>query len=225
MTDTRNQNPIAIIDYGGGNVGSVGNAFDHLGAHTVITADHDTIRRAPAVVLPGVGATADVMGGLVARGLVPVVQEVITRGTTPFLGICVGLQVLAERSEEGDAHDCLGVAPGTVRRLPTGIIVPHMGWNAVNQTRPHPLWDGIPDATPFYFVHSYYADVPDPRWILGETAYGVAFPSVLGRGSVMATQFHAEKSGAIGLRLLSNFARIAAGELVLDEALAAAPAR
>src|SRR5436305_13756219 len=122
--------PIAIIDYGGGNVANVHNAFVHEDTHAVITDDHETIRRAPGVVLPGVGATADVMGGLETRGLVPIIHEVIARGTTPFLGICVGLQVLLDRSEEGETHDCLGTVPGAVRRLPQGIIVPHRGWNA-----------------------------------------------------------------------------------------------
>lgn len=224
MTTATNA-PIAIIDYGGGNVANARNAFEHEGAQVEITADHAAILRAPGVVLPGVGATADVMSGLEARGLIPVIRDVIARGTPPFLGICVGLQVLAERSEEGDAHDCIGIVPGSVRRLPTGIIVPHMGWNAVAQTHPHPLWDGIADATPFYFVHSYYADVTDPRWVLGETAYGVVFPSVLARGSVMATQFHPEKSGAAGLRLLRNFTRIVAGEFALDAATPAVAVR
>ncbi|HEY8293120.1 MAG TPA: imidazole glycerol phosphate synthase subunit HisH, partial [Thermomicrobiales bacterium] len=113
--------PIAILDYGGGNVANARNAFEHEGAPVVITADHDVIRRAPGVVFPGVGATADVMGGLETRGLVPIIHEVIDRGTTPFLGICVGLQVLLDRSEEGDTHPCLGVVPGAVRRLPHGI--------------------------------------------------------------------------------------------------------
>ena len=207
--------PIAIIDYGGGNVANAHNAFVHEGADAVITADHDAIRRAPGVVLPGVGATADVMGGLVTRGLVPVIHEIIDRGTTPFLGICVGLQVLLSRSEEGETHDCLAVAPGAVRRLPAGIIVPHMGWNAVRQTQRHPLWDGIADMTPFYFVHSYYAALDDPLWTAGETAYGVVFPSVLARGAVMGTQFHPEKSGAAGLRLLRNFVSIVTGARVV----------
>jgi len=203
--------PIAILDYGGGNVANARNAFEHEGANVVITADHDTIRRAPGVVLPGVGATADVMGGLEARGLVPIIHEVITRGTTPFLGICVGLQVLLDRSEEGEAHPCLGIVPGAVRRLPQGIIVPHMGWNAVHQTRAHPLWDGIADLTPFYHLHSFFCDVADPTWTVGETAYGVNFASALARGNVMGTQFHPEKSGAAGLRLLRNFVGIVAG--------------
>lgn len=205
--------PIAIIDYGGGNVANARNALEHEGAHVVITADYEVIRRAPGVVFPGVGATADVMSGLEARGLVPIIHEVIDRGTTPFLGICVGEQVLLDRSEENEVHPCLGVVPGVVRRLPEGIIVPHMGWNAVRQNAAHPLWDGIPDETPFYFVHSYRAALEDDEWLLGETTYGVPFPSVLARGMVMGTQFHPEKSGAAGLRLLRNFTRIVSGEL------------
>jgi glutamine amidotransferase len=203
--------PIAIIDYGGGNVANARNALEHEGAHVLITADHDVIRRAPGVVLPGVGATADVMGGVEARGLVPVIHEVIDRGTTPFLGICVGMQILLDRSEEHETHPCLGVVPGAVRRLPTGIIVPHMGWNAVRQTQGHPLWDGIADSTPFYFVHSYVCDLDDPAWMAGETAYGTTFASAIARGAVMGTQFHPEKSGAAGLRLLRNFAALATG--------------
>ncbi|MHB8648393.1 MAG: imidazole glycerol phosphate synthase subunit HisH [Thermomicrobiales bacterium] len=203
--------PIAILDYGGGNVANARNAFEHEGAHVVITADHDVIRRAPGVVLPGVGATADVMGGLEERGLVSIIHEVIDRGTTPFLGICVGLQVLLDRSEEGETHPCLGVATGAVRRLPRGIVVPHMGWNAVRQTQRHPLWDGIADLTPFYFVHSFYCDIADSTWTAGETAYGVNFASALARGNVMGTQFHPEKSGAAGLRLLRNFVGIVEG--------------
>ncbi len=203
--------PIAILDYGGGNVANALNALEHEGAHAVITADHDIVRRAPGVVLPGVGATADVMGGLEARGLVPVIHEIIARGTTPFLGICVGMQILLDRSEEGDAHDCLGIVPGAVRRLPEGIVVPHMGWNTVRQTQHHPLWDGIADGTHFYFVHSYYCAITDSGWTAGETAYGVAFPSAIARGAVMGTQFHPEKSGAAGLRLLRNFVAIATG--------------
>ncbi len=203
--------PIAILDYGGGNVANARNAFEHEGAHVIITADHETIRRAPGVVLPGVGATADVMGGLEARGLVPIIHEVIDRGTTPFLGICVGLQVLLDHSEEGETHTCLGITPGAVRRLPQGIIVPHMGWNAVRQTQSHPLWDGIADLTPFYFVHSFFCDIGDPIWMAGETAYGVNFASVLARGNVMGTQFHPEKSGMAGLRLLRNFVGIVEG--------------
>ncbi len=203
--------PIAILDYGGGNVANARNAFEHEGAHVIITADHETIRRAPGVVLPGVGATADVMGGLEARGLVPIIHEVIDRGTTPFLGICVGLQVLLDHSEEGETHTCLGITPGAVRRLPQGIIVPHMGWNAVRHTQSHPLWDGIADLTPFYFVHSFFCDIADPTWMAGETAYGVNFASVLAHGNVMGTQFHPEKSGIAGLRLLRNFVSIVEG--------------
>jgi imidazole glycerol-phosphate synthase subunit HisH len=210
--------PIAIIDYGGGNVANALNAFVHEGVNAVITADHDSIRRAPGVVLPGVGATADVMGGLESRGLVPVIHEVIDRGTTPFLGICVGLQVLLDRSEEGETHPCLGIVPGAVRRLPEGIIVPHMGWNAVRQIQQHPLWEGIADLTPFYHLHSYFCAIEDPTWMAGETAYGVHFASALARGMVMGTQFHPEKSGAAGLRLLRNFVGI------VDGASAALPA-
>ena len=202
---------IAIIDYGAGNLHSVAKAFDKIGYPGSVTADPAVIAAADAVVLPGVGAARDTVDGLAARGLTQAVHDAIDAGK-PFFGVCIGLQVLFDRSEEEDA-ECLGILPGTVRRLPPGPKVPHMGWNQVRTTGPHPLFEGIPDGSNFYFVHSYYA-APAPAsngraeaCVIAATDYdvGCSFASVLGRDRLVATQFHPEKSGANGLRLYRNF--------------------
>ncbi len=202
---------IAVIDYGAGNVGSVTNALSHLGVRHVITDDPATILAADGVVFPGVGATADAMAQLRARGLVEVIHRATASGK-PFFGICVGQQVLFDTSHEGDPHPCLGVLAGDVRRFPdrADLHVPHMGWNSVRLRRPHPLFAGVPDETPFYFVHSYHIAPADDAIILGETDYGVTFPAAVARGAVMATQFHPEKSGRWGLHIYRNFAEIVA---------------
>ena len=203
---------IAIIDYGAGNLHSVAKAFDKIGYPGRVTADAAVIAAADAVVLPGVGAAQDTVDGLAARGLTQVVRDAVASGK-PFFGVCIGLQVLFDRSEEEDA-ECLGILPGTVRRLPPGPKVPHMGWNQVRATGPHPLLEGIPDGSNFYFVHSYYADPAafgsngraEAR-VIASTDYDVdcSFASVLGRDRLVATQFHPEKSGANGLRIYRNF--------------------
>jgi imidazole glycerol-phosphate synthase subunit HisH len=200
---------IAVIDYGAGNLRSAVRALQHVGADLEVTDDAAVIARADGVVLPGVGATLDTMNELRRRGLVEVIPQVIARGT-PFLGICVGMQVLAQTSTEFGDHDCLGVVPGTVRKLPdTAGKVPQIGWNQVRIAKPdHPLFAGIPDGTDFYFVHSFYVDLPDPQFVAGWTDYGIAFPSVLAFGSAVATQFHPEKSGRWGLALLHNFVEL-----------------
>ncbi len=202
---------IAVIDYGAGNLGSVVNALEHLGVHHVVTDDPATILAADGVILPGVGATADTMANLRARGLVPTIAAAV-EGGRPFLGICVGQQVLFDTSHEGEPHGCLAVLGGEVRRFPDddGLIVPHMGWNGVRRRADHPLLDGIPDGAEFYFVHSYYCAPDDAGLIVGETDYGLPFPAIIARGAVAATQFHPEKSGRWGLRLLRNFARLVA---------------
>ena len=203
---------IAIIDYGAGNLHSVAKAFDKIGYPGSVTADPAVIAAADAVVLPGVGAARDTVDGLAARGLTQTVHDAIDAGK-PFFGVCIGLQVLFDRSEEEDA-ECLGILPGTVRRLPPGPKVPHMGWNQVRATGPHPLLDGIPDGSNFYFVHSYYADPAasgangrGAARVIAATDYDVdcSFASVLGRDRIVATQFHPEKSGANGLRIYRNF--------------------
>jgi imidazole glycerol-phosphate synthase subunit HisH len=202
---------IAVIDYGAGNVGSVVNALEHLGVRHVVTADAATILAAEGVIFPGVGATADTMSSLRARGLVGVIRAV-AESDRPLFGICVGQQVLFGTSHEGEPHDCLGIFAGDVRRFPDtdDLIVPHMGWNGVTLRRPHPLFAGIPDGAEFYFVHSYYVAPADEAIILAETDYGQPFPAAVERGNVMATQFHPEKSGHWGLQIYRNFARLVA---------------
>ena len=195
---------IVVVDYGAGNLASVVNALERIGAPVIVSRDPAPLERADGVIVPGVGAAADTMRHLEELGLVPALRAAIERGI-PFLGVCMGLQVLLEVSYEGGEHRCLGIVPGVVRRLPEGITVPHMGWNEVWLRSSHPLFAGIPDGTDFYFVHSFYAEPSDSSWILGETDYGVRFASVLARDNVMAIQFHPEKSGFWGLRLLANF--------------------
>ncbi|MCX7623555.1 MAG: imidazole glycerol phosphate synthase subunit HisH [Thermomicrobium sp.] len=198
---------LVVVDYGAGNLASVVNALERIGAPVVVSRDPAELATANGVIVPGVGAAADTMRHLTELGLVASLEAAVARGT-PFLGICMGLQVLLEVSYEGGKHRCLGIVPGTVRRLPDEVTVPHMGWNEVWLRRPHPLFAGIPNGTDFYFVHSFYADPADEDWILGETEYGVRFASVLARDNVMATQFHPEKSGSWGLRVLENFVAI-----------------
>ncbi len=199
---------LAVIDYGAGNLPNVVRALTHIGAPLTVTSDPAVVQNATAIVLPGVGATRDTMEQLTQRGLVPVIRDAIHRGV-PFLGICVGMQVLLTDSLEFGHHDCLGVISGTVRRFPdSDLKVPQIGWNEVYATPSlsnHPLYDGIPDGSDFYFVHSYYCDVIDPAIVAGTTAYGASFPSILMRDTLVAAQFHPEKSGALGLRFLRNF--------------------
>lgn len=199
---------IAVIDYGAGNLRSAVRALRHVGADLVVTDAAEVVAAADGVVLPGVGATMDTMAELRRRGLVDVIAQVIDAGT-PFLGICVGMQVLAAHSDEWGPHPCLGVVPGTVVRFPdTAGKVPQIGWNQVRQTRSHPVLEGIPDNTDFYFVHSYYVDTPDDTLVLGQTDYGVTFPAMIAAGSLVATQFHPEKSGRWGLALLKNWVQL-----------------
>lgn len=201
---------IAVVDYGAGNLASVVNALARVGAPVEVTRDREVILGAAGVIVPGVGAAADTMHHLNSLGLSPVIREVIAAGT-PYLGVCMGMQALMDASLEGGEHPCLGVVPGVVRRLPSGLPIPHMGWNQVRRAAEHPLFDGIPDGADFYFVHSYVVEPRDASWIGATTDYGVDFPSVLIRGNVMGTQFHPEKSGANGLRLLGNFVAIVQG--------------
>ena len=202
---------IAVVDYGAGNLASVVNALERIGAPVRITASHDEILAAEGVVVPGVGAAADTMKHLHALNLEPVIHQVISRGT-PYLGICMGMQVLLTSSFEGGEHQCLDVVTGHVRKLPAGQPIPHMGWNQVWQANPGPMFDGIPDGAEFYFVHSYYVDPVDVKWVGARTDYGLMFPSVLARDNVFATQFHPEKSGKWGLQLLSNFVKVVAAQ-------------
>ena len=197
--------PIVIIDYGAGNLRSVQKAFERLGHEAVFASDPVAVANAPALVLPGQGASPPAMAALNANGLADAVREAIHQGK-PFFGVCLGLQLLMEWSEEGDT-ECLGILPGTTKRLPPGLKVPHMGWNSVYLNDSHPVFEGVPQESHFYFVHSYYADLQDEEALLGSTSYGVHFCSVAVRDNLIATQFHPEKSGPLGLRLYDNFVR------------------
>jgi glutamine amidotransferase len=204
---------VAIIDYGMGNLHSIAKAIQHVGqgAAVEVTADHAAIRRADRVVFPGVGAIRDCMAALEERGLVPVLKE--TAAAKPLLGICLGMQALLEDSEENGGTPCLGLIPGRVLRFAedlrdergTPLKIPHMGWNQVEPTRSHPLWDGIPAGSRFYFVHSYYARPETAADVAATAAYPVPFAAALARDRMFAVQFHPEKSQAAGLRLLANF--------------------
>jgi len=204
---------IAVVDYGMGNLRSVAKALEHVAPAKVITVTSDpaAILAAERVVFPGQGAMPDCMREMDARGLRAAVLEAAR--TKPFLGLCIGLQMLFERSEEGDTPG-LGVFPGNVVRFPIAgtlrvegekLKVPHMGWNQVYQAKSHPMWDGIADGSWFYFVHSYYVDTPDQRLVAGTSRYPSSFTCAVARNNIFAVQFHPEKSQSAGLRLLSNF--------------------
>jgi len=196
---------LAIIDYGVGNIRSVYMAFRRLGLEARITSDARALARARAVVLPGVGAFGDAIESIRSLGLAEAILSIIEDGV-PFLGICVGLQLLFEVGEEMGEHRGLGVLEGRVRRFPEGRPVPHMGWNQIDQRRPIPLWRGVPDHSYAYFVHSYYADPVDRSVIAATTDYGLDYPSAVARGNLYAIQFHPEKSQDVGQRILRNFA-------------------
>ncbi len=204
---------IAIIDYGAGNLRSVGNAISRLGYQPKITSDPGEVLNAGVVILPGVGAAADTMANLKRLGLTSPIRQVIAE-EHPFLGVCIGLQILFTGTEEGGWHECLGVIPGRVRGLPLGLKIPHMGWNQVKQRISHPVFDGIPDEANFYFVHSYYVEPDEKSLVAGETDYGIRLCSVIARGNLVATQFHPEKSGEVGLKLYDNFIKFALGARV-----------
>ena len=204
---------IAIIDYGAGNLRSVVNAVSKLGYRPKVTGNPDDMLDAQAVILPGVGAAADTMENLKASGMTDPIRRFIAEGR-PFLGVCIGLQILLTGTEEGGGHECLGIIPGQVRRLPPGLKIPHMGWNQVRQKISHPIFRGISDEANFYFVHSYYVEPEDKSLVAGETEYGISFCSVVAKNNLIATQFHPEKSGEVGLKIYDNFIRIALGAKV-----------
>ena len=206
-----NRRRIVVVDYGSGNLRSVSKALEQVGALPYISGKPKDILDADALILPGVGGADAAMNALNRRGLVGPIRQYATSGR-PFLGVCLGLQLLMESTEEG-TELCLGIVPGKVKRLPRDLKVPHMGWNNVRLRHIHPLFQGIIQDTYFYFVHSYYADPGDSSVITGVTEYGIPFCSVLVRGNLMATQFHPEKSGALGLKIYQNFIALTAGEL------------
>ncbi len=204
---------IAIVDYKAGNLASVARALEFLGHRSEITDRPERIRAADRIILPGVGAAGATMENLRALGLESVLREQVLEAGKPFLGICIGIQVLFDRSEE-DGAKCLGFVAGRVARYPNSVDgrrlkVPQIGWNRVRQTRPHPVFAGVPDNTHFYFVNSYYPIPGDLAVAIAESDHGVTFVAAIARGNIVATQFHLEKSGAAGLKLLDNFCRLA----------------
>ena len=200
---------IAIADYGIGNLGSVTKAFRHVGAEVALAADPAELRRADALVLPGDGAFAATMAEVQRRAFVPVLREAVDAGR-PILGICIGMQVLFEESEEHGRHSGLGLLSGRVRRFDGALPVPHMGWNRLCPRRPHPLLDGIDDGAHVYFVHSYFCDAAADV-VIAASDYGRDFAAMVARGSVLGVQFHPEKSQEVGLRIVANFVRLVRG--------------
>jgi glutamine amidotransferase len=197
---------IAIIDYGMGNLRSVSKAFEAVGHQAVVTRDARVIGNASHVVLPGVGAFGDCMANIEQYGLVEPIRTAIQSGK-PFLGICLGLQVLFSESEEFGLHKGLDIIPGKVRRFAAGstLKVPHIGWNQVHLQRTCPLFDGVTDGAEWYFVHSYFVDPSDKHVVAATTTYGISFVSSVWKDNVVACQFHPEKSQVVGLQLIKNF--------------------
>jgi len=195
---------IAIIDYKAGNLTSVQRALSHIGIPSVITDNPEDIFSSEKVIFPGVGAAGSAMEVIKTQRLDRVIHEVIGNGT-PFLGICLGAQVILDTSEEDDTS-CLGIIPGIARKFPiTRLKIPHTGWNSLRMTRSHPVFHDVDPRDQFYFVHSYYPETRRDEHIIAYTDYGIEFASVIGNGNVIATQFHLEKSGVSGLKILENF--------------------
>ena len=199
---------IVIIDYGAGNLRSVANAIAKLGYQPRVVNSPKDVLAARTIILPGVGAAADTMAALKKLKLIEPIKQVIAENR-PFFGVCLGLQILFDGTEEGGWHECLGIFRGRVRKLPAGLKIPHMGWNQVKQVNAHPIFTDIPDNTNFYFVHSYYAHPLDRSVVAGVTEYGIEFCSMIIKDNLFATQFHPEKSGEPGLKMYSNFLKIA----------------
>lgn len=194
---------VTIVDYGAGNLRSVAKAIEKLGHSAQITDDPEKILKARAIIFPGQGASESAMRALHQRGLVEAIREVTAKGV-PFFGVCLGLQLLLDSSEEGPAP-CLGLVHGKALLLPPQVKRPHMGWNQVTLHRDHPVFEGVESGSNFYFVHSYYGAPDDQSLVLGTTDYGLEFCSVMAVDNLIATQFHPEKSGTLGLRLYENF--------------------
>lgn len=197
---------VAIIDYGAGNLSSVAKALDYLGAENEITLDKEKILSASHVILPGVGSFGDAMHSMEERGLVDTVKQAAHSGK-PFLGICLGLQLLFESSDESPDVNGLGILKGKIITIPkdNGLKVPHIGWNSVSLKQKDGIFDGIADGSYFYFVHSYYLDGADEDVVAATTEYGVTIECAVQKGNLCATQFHPEKSSKTGLKLLENF--------------------
>lgn len=194
---------IALIDYGAGNLRSASRALLKAGAAPAIVAEPSGLREADAIVIPGVGAFAPAMARLAAARLIDSLKEAAQRGV-PLIGICLGMQLLFQSSAEGESTPGLSLLAGTVRRLPPGVKVPHMGWNTLEVRRPEPLLEGLPPSPYVYFVHSYVVTPTDPQTIIAETVYGTRFPAIVRQGNVWGLQFHPEKSSRTGARILRN---------------------
>lgn len=198
---------ITVIDYGMGNLRSVAKAVEKYTDDVAVSDDPSSIEKSDGIIMPGDGAFGMAMENLTARGWVKPILDFIGKGGH-FFGICLGFQLLFTQSEEFGSHRGLDIIPGEVVRFRSDIRkVPHMGWNTVELTHDVPCLDGIPSGSYFYFIHSYYPDVHDRSWIIGEAEYGEKFPCIVGKGNVIATQFHPEKSHTIGLRIIENFVR------------------
>ena len=197
---------VAIIDYGVGNLRSVEKAFAATGCEAIVTGDEAELRAAERLVLPGVGAFGACMKALKERGFERLVRERVREGT-PLLGVCVGMQLLFEESDEFGSTPGLGLLKGKVRRFSNELVVPQVGWNRIHQTQPHALFEGIADGSFCYFVHSFYCEPEDQKVITGETEYGGRYASVVAEENVCGVQFHPEKSQDVGLLMLKNFAR------------------
>jgi imidazole glycerol-phosphate synthase subunit HisH len=199
---------IAIINYGVGNLRSVEKAFQAVGADAVVTADRDVIRDAAKMVLPGVGAFGECARSLRESKMDELVLEAVEAGK-PLLGLCVGLQLLFDEGYEFGIHKGLGLLRGRVVRFPeTGLRVPQIGWNQIEEVKDHPLLAGLENGTYFYFVHSYYVEAEDEAYVIAKTEYGIHYPSICARGTICGVQFHPEKSQDAGLKLLFNFASL-----------------
>ncbi|MBI4758289.1 MAG: imidazole glycerol phosphate synthase subunit HisH [Chloroflexi bacterium] len=202
---------VVIVDYGMGNLENVKRALEKIGVPAMISADTAAVAEAGGLVLPGVGAFGDAMANLRGAGWPQALEKAIASGL-PLLGICLGMQLLFEESDEMGHHRGLGLLGGRVRRLSGPLKVPHVGWNQIKILRESPLLAGLPDGGHAYFVHSYYVEPADPDVVLATTDYGRDFPSVVGQGQIFGVQFHPEKSQALGLGLLRNFADLVEGK-------------
>ncbi|MFH1762163.1 MAG: imidazole glycerol phosphate synthase subunit HisH [bacterium] len=203
---------IAIIDYKAGNLTSVKRAVDKLGYDNFITNDPDTVLKADRIIFPGVGAAPQAMDNLKKHGIDSILKKAAEAGK-PVLGICLGTQIILAHSQEGPI-DCVGLFPGIVKKFPKDLKtdgqrlkIPHMGWNSVNFTKDHPVFKNVKNNSEFYFVHSYYPSPDQDKFIAGQTDYGIIFTSIIAHRNILAFQFHPEKSGKTGLKLLDNFCR------------------
>jgi glutamine amidotransferase len=198
---------IAIIDYGMGNLRSVQKAIERLGYEAVVTSDPETVKRAEGVILPGVGAFGDAMDNLKQLGMIEAIKQVTEEGT-PFLGICLGMQLLFSTSDEHGMHAGLDLIPGHVRRFQGDFKIPHMGWNSLTLHTPSPILEQVKNGDYVYFVHSYYVDPADRRVVIASTDYHGEVPAMVQQNNIFGIQFHPEKSSDVGMQMLKNFARL-----------------